>query len=110
MEGADGCVVGESADRWCWVGEVLVGEDAAEVDEAEAEEADWEVDAATSLTSIGVSVIGDVRIISSFFRPAFLVVVPEDSFALIGGVWLVFAKKDTLRVTMLKGRNKMKGW
>ncbi len=87
-----------------------MGGDAAEVDEAEAEEADGEVEAAASLTSIGVAVIGDVGINSSFFQPAFLEAVPEDSFALIGGVWLVFAEKDALRVTMLKRRNKMKGW
>jgi len=51
----------------------------------ETEEVVWS-DVATSLTSIGVTIDDIGEIISSFFRPAFLEAVPEESFALTGGV------------------------
>jgi len=102
VEGADCCVESELAGDES-------EDDAAVFEGKESEGAEGGVLSAL-LTSIGVAVAGVVGISSSFFLPAFFEAAPEDSFTLTRGVWVVLAKKEALRVTMLKRRNKMKGW
>jgi len=101
VEGANCCEESESAG-----GESE--KDVAVVEGEESEGVEGRVGSA-SLTSIGAAVAGVEGMSSSFFLPAFFDVAPEDSFALTGGGWVILAEKEALHVTMLEGRNRMKG-